>query len=457
MFKMIIGTIVDLIEFVCVLIVVVYILTRTRLYQEIEHEKPNFKRMAFLILLFGVLSIYGTLSGIKAFGVTANTRDLGPAIAGLIGGPLAGLGAGIIGSAHRFFIYEGGFAGFTCIPCSIATLIAGLAGGIVKTRRRGKFITPVGAAILGVCIESIHMGLVLLISRPFGQAVVAVRQSILPMIIANSFGLALFSFIILNYRKEQETRAAKQLIEGELQAATEIQSSMLPRIFPPFPDREEFDIFATMEPAREVGGDFYDFFLIGESKLCFLIGDVSGKGVPASLFMAISKTLLKTEALRGHSPDEILFRVNDILYPDNDTNMFVTVFCVILDIKTGEVQLANGGHNPPLICTDGGNFEFVQVPEGFVVGPMPDMEYECKKLSLKPNDIIFMYTDGVTEAMSPEGQLFSDERLKQCLSNLRGKGIEDIIHGVRTEITNFARGRTQSDDITMLALKYKGA
>ncbi len=254
----------------------------------------------------------------------------------------------------------------------------------------------------------------------------------------------------------RETTAAKKRIESELEIASQIQLSMLPTIFPPFPDREEFGIYATMEPAKEVGGDFYDFFLIGEDKLCLIIGDVSGKGVPASLFMVISKTLLKTEALRGISPDEILHRVNNILYPDNDNNMFVTVFCVILDIKTGEMQFANGGHNPPLICNDKGNFQFIQMPKGFVLGPMPDMEYECKELTLNPNDVIFLYTDGVTEAMNREHEQFSDERLKQCLSNIKCGEIEDIIHGVRAEMSTFVQGADQSDDITMLALKYKG-
>jgi len=254
----------------------------------------------------------------------------------------------------------------------------------------------------------------------------------------------------------KETTAAKERIESELKVATQIQASMLPRIFPAFPDKKEFNIFATMEPAKEVGGDFYDFFLINENKLCFLIGDVSGKGVPASLFMVISKTLLKTEALRDHSPDDILFQVNNMLYPDNDNNFFVTIFCVILDIKTGEVQFANAGHNPPLICRDGGDFEFLKVPNDFVLGPMPDTEFEPGKLILEPNDVIFLYTDGVTEAMNPESQLFSDKRLIQCLSKMKEKGIQDIIHGVRTEVATFAQGAPQSDDITLLALKFNG-
>jgi sigma-B regulation protein RsbU (phosphoserine phosphatase) len=254
----------------------------------------------------------------------------------------------------------------------------------------------------------------------------------------------------------QETTAAKEKIESELKVATEIQASMLPRIFPPFPDRKEFSIYATMDPAKQVGGDFYDFFIIGGKKLCFLIGDVSGKGVPAALFMVISKTLLKTEGLRGHSPNEMLCRVNNMLCPDNDASMFVTLFCVILDLETGEVEYANGGHNPPLICSGDGCFEFMDISRNFVVGPMPDTEYQSVKSTLNPGDIVFLYTDGVTEAMNPEHQQFSEERLREYLSSLSAKTPKDIIHAARAEIKAFARGAPQSDDITMLALKFNG-
>jgi serine phosphatase RsbU (regulator of sigma subunit)/HAMP domain-containing protein len=252
----------------------------------------------------------------------------------------------------------------------------------------------------------------------------------------------------------RETTAAKERIESELKIAHDIQTSMLPRIFPPFPDRKEFDIFATMAPAKEVGGDFYDFFLIDENKLCFLIGDVSGKGVPAALFMVISKTLLKTEALRDSSPDKVLFEVNNILFPDNDACMFATVFCVILNIETGELQFANAGHNPPLLCLDGKDFEFIKVKKGFVIGGMENTKFVSEKITLKPGDIFFLYTDGVTEAKNPENQLFSDERLKQILSNLKGKDVTEIIQEVRAEVDTFAQGTPQFDDITMLALKF---
>jgi len=260
----------------------------------------------------------------------------------------------------------------------------------------------------------------------------------------------------LHMKELERTTAAKERIESELRVATEIQTSMLPRTFPPFPDRKEFDIFATMAPAREVGGDFYDFFFVDEKKLCFNVGDVCGKGIPAALFMAISKTLLKTEALRGLPPDQILAQVNDILYPDNELSMFFTGFCVILNTETGETLFANGGHNPPLMCTADGEFNFIQMSKSLVVGVMPDARFEPQKLVLKPDDVIFMYTDGVTEAENPEEQLFSGDRLKNCLSSLKDREPTYIIKAVRAEIEAFTRGMPQSDDITMLALRFKG-
>jgi serine phosphatase RsbU (regulator of sigma subunit)/anti-sigma regulatory factor (Ser/Thr protein kinase) len=247
--------------------------------------------------------------------------------------------------------------------------------------------------------------------------------------------------------------AARERIESELRIAQQIQASMLPSVFP---QKKEFDIFAMMVPAKEVGGDFYDFFFIDENRLCFVIGDVSGKGVPAALFMAISKTLIKTEAMRGLAADQILERVNSILCPDNQTCLFVTVFCSILDIRTGQVEYSNGGHNPPVIMRANGEIDFINVPSGFVVGVMENVKCEINRMILNPNDTIFLYTDGVTEAMNPQRKLFSEEKLKSCLVNFKDKEIKDIIKLLRQEISSYAKGEPQSDDITMLAVKFKG-
>jgi sigma-B regulation protein RsbU (phosphoserine phosphatase) len=232
--------------------------------------------------------------------------------------------------------------------------------------------------------------------------------------------------------------------------------SMLPRVFPPFPERKEFELFAIVEPAKEVGGDFYDFFFVDKDTLCIIIGDVSGKGIPAALFMATSKTLLRTEALRGLSCDEIFTRVNDVLCCDNQACMFVTVLCLMLNTKTGEIQFSNAGHNPPLISTGGGPFNFINMPRGFVLGGMETTKCKSSNLWLKPNDIILLYTDGVTEAMNPQLQLFSEQRLKNCLSNLRFTELTELIDGVYRDITTFAQGAPQSDDITLLALRFNG-
>ncbi len=451
-FKSISTLCVSLFNNMAVVILTAYIFSRTKLYEDIINKKFTFKNSLSLVVVMGLLSIYGTISGVRIFGLIANIRNLGPAIAGLLGGPIIGSIAGLIGATHRYIL-----GGWSALPCSLATILAGGIAGLLYKLNKGKFIGLKKAAIFGATFEVFHSLLVVLLGDlPFRDALAAQMRTTLPRVFALSTGMAVFSYITDNLVRERRLKEEKKKIENELNVATEIQASMLPRIFPPFPDRKDFNIYASMEPAKEVGGDLYDFFLIDEGKLCFLIGDVSGKGVPASLFMAIAKTLLKTEALRGLTPDEILYRVNNILYPENDASMFVTIFCVILDLKTGEMQFANGGHNPPLLCSNGGGIDFMQLPKSFVVGPMPDTEYKSQQMTLEPDDVIFLYTDGVTEAMNPGKELFSEERLKQCLSKLRGKKVKDIIDGVRTEIKDFAQGASQSDDITMLALRFNG-
>ena len=191
-----------------------------------------------------------------------------------------------------------------------------------------------------------------------------------------------------------ETTAAKERIQSELKLATIIQASLLPRIFPPFPEHSEFEIYASMVPAKEIGGDFYDFFFIDEKNLCFLVADVSDKGIPAALYMMVAKTLLKTEGQRLGEPDKILFSVNNILASDNESCMFTTVFCAILDITSGDVRFANAGHNPPLII-DSQGVKYLTVKPGFMLGPLIETVYETEQITLKQGDTLFLYTDGV--------------------------------------------------------------
>jgi phosphoserine phosphatase RsbU/P len=254
----------------------------------------------------------------------------------------------------------------------------------------------------------------------------------------------------------KETTAAKERIESELKIAHEIQMSMVPKIFPPFPDRSEFDIFATLVPAKEVGGDFYDFFFIDDDQLCFAVADVSGKGIPASLFMAVTKTLFKAGAGHGGAPGEILARLNAEICRDNESCMFVTFFCAILNIRTGQVDYSNGGHNLPYYLHHNGVTP-LENPGGKALGVVEQSRYMSGRMVLSPGEALLLYTDGVTEAMDSRERLYSDQRLEQFLVSNRDSSPRQIIGDLVSDVRHFADGAPQSDDITALALLYVGA
>jgi len=251
----------------------------------------------------------------------------------------------------------------------------------------------------------------------------------------------------------QSVTAEKERIGAELDVAKKIQASMLPCIFPAFPDRVEFDIYASMLPAKEVGGDFYDFFLIDETHLAVVIADVSGKGVPAALFMVIAKTLIKNNAQYGKAPKEIFETVNNQLCEGNEAGMFVTAFMGILEIGTGKFTYVNAGHNPPVIKKSEGNYEWLVTKPGFVLAGMEGMRYRQDEIVLEQGDTLYMYTDGVTEATNAENELFTDPRLLDVLNNHKADNLAELLSSVKKEIDLFVKEAPQFDDITMLALK----
>jgi sigma-B regulation protein RsbU (phosphoserine phosphatase) len=442
-------TLIELIKNMSVLIVLAYILTRTRLYAAILLQgKATLKQQVCLALICGLFSIFGTSSGIPIGDAVANISDLGPAVAGLIGGPAAGLAAGLIGGLYRFF------GASLTFSSAVSTVIAGLAGGLVRKLKKGRFIGVGAGAALMALVEILHMGLILAMERPFSLALLAVAQVAGPMIATAALGMAVFVFIVRNYLKEKETQRTKELIESELSVAREIQMSIVPKIFPPFPDRPELDIFAALEPAKEVGGDLYDFFLLDADHLCFTVGDVSGKGVPASLFMAVTKTLLKAKADISLRPDEILYQVNNDLCRDNDSGMFVTVFLGILNLASGDVVFSNGGHNIPFIVRRDGAVELLPRIPGLALGVMEEAKFTCSGIRLQAGDSLLVYTDGVTEAMNPAGDLLGEERLQNILRQADGGTAKGEVQQVLAQTREFAGGAVQSDDITILALKY---
>lgn len=257
-------------------------------------------------------------------------------------------------------------------------------------------------------------------------------------------------------RELTETTASRQRMESELKIARNIQMGILPKTFPPFPERTDFDIHALTLPAREVGGDFYDFFLIDKDHLCFVIGDASGKGIPAALFMAFTKTLIKAKASADLETGALMEQVNDELGKGNDADMFITVFCGILNTVTGELRYTNGGHNPPIVMRNGGDESYLDGPGELVVGIMEGSRYSTRSLVLKPGDGLFLYTDGVTEAMNEADEIFSTDRLLDVLVSCRGKSVSDITACVGEAIDHFCKDTPQYDDITMMALRYEG-
>ena len=252
----------------------------------------------------------------------------------------------------------------------------------------------------------------------------------------------------------RQVTAEKERIGTELDVASKIQRDMLPGVFPPFPNRKEFSLYASMTPAKEVGGDFYDFYFIDEDHLALTIADVSGKGVPAALFMVISKTLLKNQAQRGSSPKEILTYVNHQLSQNNETMMFCTAWVGILDLRDGKLTAANAGHEYPAVRRRGGSFELMKNHHGPGLGVFDGIRYSEYEITLAPGDCLFVYTDGVPEATDASETILGEERMVRALNTVPDAGPEDLIGKIHETIRDFVKEEPQFDDITMLSLQF---
>jgi len=245
-------------------------------------------------------------------------------------------------------------------------------------------------------------------------------------------------------------------IDAELAFAKAIQHSALPSVFPPYPGRKEFDIHAAMFTAKEVGGDFYDFYFVDEDTLAFLVADVSGKGIPAAMFMMQSKALLKSCAESGMPIEQVFTTANEKLCAGNDAGMFVTAWMGLLNVKTGQVTFANAGHNPPLVCRGNGGFEYHKTRPGFVLAGMEGIRYRRFDMQLAPGDTLYLYTDGVTEATDANQTLYGEKRLLDLVSSRRGASAKAICDAVKADVDVFAGDAEQFDDITMLCLTWHG-
>ena len=258
-------------------------------------------------------------------------------------------------------------------------------------------------------------------------------------------------------RKSMEEHHELLSIQHDLQTAREIQQAILPMDFPAFPHRKDLDIYASMVPAKQVGGDFYDFFMIDNNRLGFVIGDVSGKGIPAAIFMAVSRTLIRATGLKGISVEECIDYANQLLCSESSSCMFVTVFYGILHSDTGEIVYVNGGHNPPYLIRTDGSIEQTELTGGTILGFVEDERFKSKKIQLQPGDKLFLYTDGVTEAFNKDGEEFGDQRLVELLKGHAKTSLEELVGQTNKEVQSFSKGVPQSDDITLLTIQFNGA
>lgn len=441
-----------LFEMICVIIVAAYFITRREPFTEALERRLSPGNTILLILFFGALSMYGTLSGIEVLGAQVNVRDLGPMVAGLFCGPVVGLGAGIIGGLFRLQM-----GGFTVLPCSIATVLAGLFGGVIWWIHRSGPV-PVGIAVVFAAgMEVFHMVLLLLLCTPLAAAWDVVKQVSIPMILANAAGMFIFALLISNLVEERRTKAERDAYLGELQRkkaelqiAAEIQHTFLPKTIPPM---KGFELAAVSCPAREVGGDFYDAIRLQDGKTGLVIADVSGKSVPAALYMALSRTIIRAMAGWHHHVSHTLADTNAMILSQSDSGMFVTLFYGVLDEEKRTLTYANAGHNPPLLLRTGSD-EFVRLmPTGIALGALDEAEYGEETVEIGPGDLLVLYTDGVTEAINAGTEEFGEERLKDAVRGLRDRPPAGIIRGVRDMVHAFSGAEPQFDDITLMVLK----
>lgn len=459
------AILIDLMKTGSVVVVFAYLVTRTGFFTSLLDRTSDYKSRIIIILFFGALSVYGTYGGINLStgaiahvrhlgpsGAIANIRDLGPIIAGLVGGPVIGLGAGLIGGIHRYFV-----GGFLAVPGAVATILAGLIGGLIYGLRKGNLPRIWQVMLLTVGVELMHIGLSLFIAKPFNDVLAVVKAVTVPMVAANVIGAGIFAFIICNLINERKTALDKERYQQELErkrfeieTARSIQETLLPESTPCL---EGFDIAVFSLPALEVGGDFYDFIPLSKDKWGPVIADVSGKGFPAALFMVLSRTCVRAGAMGKNSASEAMCMANDLIAKDAGSGMFVTLFYAILDRETKQLHCVNAGHNPPLLCKGDGGDVVVLSSKGIALGVMEQIDLKEVELNLATNDVVVFYTDGITEAINSKGEQFGLERLIKLIAQNSGLTAQELIDTIKFAVIDFSRGQGQFDDLTLVVLK----
>jgi len=434
----------ELFQIICVITLASYFIIRTGIFNRVLSGKGSIKDKFLIIFFFGALSIYGTISKLTLFGSMANVRDLGPVIAGLTFGPWIGLGTAIIGAAFRFSL-----GGVTAVPCTITTIIAGVSAGLLWYLNKKRYIGTLHAVIFIILLELVHLALILLIAGTGPEVQKILKYMWTTMLPLYIIGIVIYSVVYLNYRTEKKN--LEELVEKqfELKSAYEIQNSFLPRHPPVVPG---YDLYACTCPAREMGGDFFDYFPLDDGKIGFVIADVSGKSVPAAIFMALSCTIVRVAARWIQKADQVVNRVNTLITWFAESGMFFSMVYGVVSPVEGTVHYVNAGHPPPVLLRKNKEIEELQ-RTGTIIGFKEDRTFGEAAIVLKDGDLIVCYTDGVTEARSKDGTMFGKERLCEVIAGCQSKGAEETVGSILDEIRQFTGDTAQFDDITLLILK----
>lgn len=434
----------ELIHLICVIILISYFFIRTAVFSRVVHGMGTIRDKVIIILLFGAFSIYGNVSNIWLNGSQANVRDLGPVIAGLMFGPMIGIGTAIIGAGFR--LSQGGI---TVVPCTLTTIIAGILAGVVWKLNKGRYIGTMRAVLFIIIIELIHLILIILMAGSGPEVMDIIETMWLIMFPLYIIGISVFSIVYANYLTEQKNQEELVRRQVELKSATEIQKSFLPHSPPKV---SGYDIHACTYPAREVGGDFYDYISMDDGTVGLVIADVSGKSVPAAIFMALSCTTVRVSSRWAGRPHQAVEQVNSLINRYAESGMFFSLFYAVINPDNGLISYVNAGHPRPVLFRSDGTVEELPLT-GPIVGFMDEQVYTDEEISLEDGDLLVCYTDGVTEATRSDGTMLGKTRLYETIAKVKSETVYVISDTIIDEIFRFTGEADQFDDISLLIVK----
>ncbi len=439
----------DMLEKSCVMAVVAYLLLRTKFFVNMFNNVWTLREEAIAAGVFITFSLYGAANGLQVGGNVVALIHSGAILAGLLAGPKLGMTVGAMNALIRYSL-----GGEHLAVASFLAFLSGAAAGGYYYFRGGKVVTTKEAALFTAVFEVFARCLALAAAVDKVAAIQLQFFILVPMLLGNVVMVVIFIFVVATLREERRNRMVRERLEAELSMAREIQLSLVPKDFGPFSEQSRLAIYGLLEPAREVGGDIYDFFFLDKDRLCFMIGDVSGKGMPAALLMAATRTLFKAQADREDDIAEIVTRVNQGLCRGNESVQFVTLFCGILHLASGELKYCNAGHNPPYLRDARGQWKLLCERHGPAAGVDEDRVYDSTCRQLLPGDMLLLYTDGVTEAQNDKAEMFSAKGVEHLLQSEPSGKPDVFIPLLMQAVVSFAGGAEQFDDVTMLALTY---